>query len=79
MTAGQHPRAGAHSPLSELEADLVRTIYEKSEMRGQMMLDCGGPAPGCSLYGFQFDLQMARSSAAAAVAVTALQVSAAYI
>jgi hypothetical protein len=58
------------------DGDLVRTILEESERRQDLVLDCGGPAPGCSLYGLMFDVQIASAAAAATstIAITALQI-----
>ena len=56
------------------DAELLRVLFEASEARSSDLLDCGGPAPGCSLYGFMFDLQLAPTAPAAAVALTGLQV-----
>ena len=56
------------------DAELLRVLFEASEARNTDLLDCGGPAPGCSLYGFMFDLQLAPTAPAPAAALTGLQV-----
>ena len=56
------------------DAELLRVLFEASEARSTELLDCGGPAPGCSLYGFMFDLQLAPTAPAPAAALTGLQV-----
>jgi hypothetical protein len=75
--SGLHPRLGKDSCLLALDVDLLRCIFEASELRLHTCLNCEAPAPGCSLYGFMFDMQMAPSlkGETACVAVTALQVS----
>lgn len=67
-------RLGKDSPIMALDGDLLRCIFEVSEVCAQILLDCGAPAPGCSLYGFMFDLQIAPSEQDSLIAVTALQV-----
>ena len=58
-----------------VDGDLLRAIFEASQTRERMELDCGQPTPGCSAFGFMFDLQVASPvDPAAAIAVTGFQI-----
>ena len=63
-----------------VDGDLLRAIFEASETREHMELDCGQPTPGCSAFGFMFDLQVASLvDPAAAIAVTGFQIFASHL
>jgi hypothetical protein len=83
FASGQHARIGNYCALFGLDADLVRIIYEMSEIRACVFLECGGPHPGCSLYGFMFDVQKSPSQSpsklpptlpSTTLSITALQI-----
>eukprot|EP00277_Geminigera_cryophila_P028191 CAMPEP_0179467400 /NCGR_PEP_ID=MMETSP0799-20121207/48535_1 /TAXON_ID=46947 /ORGANISM="Geminigera cryophila, Strain CCMP2564" /LENGTH=295 /DNA_ID=CAMNT_0021272783 /DNA_START=130 /DNA_END=1013 /DNA_ORIENTATION=- len=75
LASGLHARLGQDCPLLVLDGDMLRSLYDASEERANNLLDCGGPAPGCSLYGFMFDLQIGTAlSEQSCLAVTALQI-----